>query len=347
MKRTASLVAILLVACMLATPALAAEKLRVVGSWSSLTLYKNLEQPFWTTTLPEAMDGKVETIMTSLDQINIKGAAVLRQMQNGVFDVVHTVVDYVVSDCPELAGLDLPALAPDLETARKVVDAYWPVMELALENTFNAKLLALTPYPAQILFSNVEISGLADLKSKKIRASGWTTAAFLEALGAAGVTISFSEVPQSLQRGVVEGAVTGSLSGYNAGWGEVTSYLYPLPIGGWDYVMTVISLDRWNQFSAEEQAQIEKLVKDKLETPGWAVTNEETNMGIYCLTGMEECTCGDPADLNLVEVQPGDFELSRKILVETVLPAFAEEAGAEAAERWNNSIGKVVDLQAK
>jgi len=347
MKGTGKILAILLIALIFAAPAIGAEKLRVVGSWSNLTLYKNLEKPFWTETIPQALDGKVETIMTSLDQVNIQGAAVLRQMQNGVFDVVHTVVDYVVSDCPELAGLDLPALAPDLETARKVVDAYLPVMTQALEKTFNAKLLAITPYPAQILFTNVKISGLSDLKGKKIRASGWTTSAFIEALGAAGVNISFSEVAQSLQRGVVEGAVTGSLSGYNAGWSEVTSHLYPLPIGGWDYVMTVMNLDRWNQFSADEQAKIEKLIKEQLETPGWAVTEEETQKGIDLLTGLEKSATGIKADLTLVEIKPSDVELSRKILVETVLPAFAKQAGAEAAARWNETIGKVVDLEAK
>jgi TRAP-type C4-dicarboxylate transport system substrate-binding protein len=48
-----------------------------------------------------------------------------------------------------------------------------------------------------------------------------------------------------MQRGVVDGAVTGSLSGYSAGWGEVSSYVYPLPIGGWDYVIGTISLKTW------------------------------------------------------------------------------------------------------
>ena len=34
------------------------QKIRVVGSWSSLSLYKALESPFWITTLPEAIMGR-------------------------------------------------------------------------------------------------------------------------------------------------------------------------------------------------------------------------------------------------------------------------------------------------
>ncbi len=345
MKKLRNVLSFLMIFALVATPALAGQTLRVVGSWSNLTLYKNLERPFWTETVPEALGEDTEIIMTSLDQVNITGAAVLRQMKMGVFDVVHTVADYVVSDCPELAGLDLPALAMDLETARKVVDAYKPVMDEALQESFDVKLLAVTPYPAQILFSNENIGSLNDLNGKKIRASGWTTSQFIEALGAAGVTISFSEVAQSLQRGVVDGAVTGSLSGYNAGWGDVTKFIYPLPIGGWDYVMSVISLNTWNSMSKEQQEKLQALILEEMEVPGWAVTEEETQMGIYCLTGSEKCT-STPADLDLIEVNPADVELSREILVEKVLPAWAVEAGPEAVRKWNETIGAVVGLEA-
>ncbi|MCK5517154.1 MAG: hypothetical protein KAI39_09795, partial [Desulfobulbaceae bacterium] len=64
------------------------DQLRVVGSWSSLTLYKNFEKPFWTETVPKELG--LKTTMTSLGQVKLKGPAVVRQMDMGVFDVVHT-----------------------------------------------------------------------------------------------------------------------------------------------------------------------------------------------------------------------------------------------------------------
>lgn len=334
----------LMVLLMVSVVQAAPDQLRVVGSWNSLTMFKNFEKPFWTEVVPNEMG--IKTSMTSLSQVKLKGPAVMRQMRTGVFDVVHTVADYVVSDSPALAGLDLPAMADDLTQARKIVEAYRPVMEEYLAKDFEVKLLSVIPYPAQVLFCRDKISGLDGLKGKKIRASGWTTSEFVTALGATGVTLSFSEVPQALQRGVVDCAITGSLSGYSAGWGEVTKYVDPLPMGGWDYVIGTIALSTWNQFSPEEQAKLMALVKTKLEDPAWKVTAKETDEGIACLTG-KECPYGDPGKLEVIAVSSGDREKTHQILANNVLKAWAEKVDATTIEKWNNSIGKVVGLKAE
>jgi TRAP-type C4-dicarboxylate transport system substrate-binding protein len=320
------------------------DELRVVGSWNSLTLFKNFEKPFWTETVPKELG--IKTSMTSLGQVNLKGPAVVRQMSMGVFDVVHTVADYIVSDSPDLAGLDLPGVTTDIETAKKTVEAYRPALEKYLEKDFDVKLLSVIPYPAQVLFCRVPIAGLDDLKGKKVRASGWTTSEFVSALGATGVTMSFSEVPQSLQRGVVDCGITGSLSGYSAGWGEVSKYIYPLPVGGWDYVVGMMSMKTWNSLSKEQQDKLQTLVHDQLEEPGWAVTAKETQEGIDCLTG-KTCSHGEPQ--NLIEVAVTDEAKARvkQVLVDNVLPALAEKVSPGTIATWNETIGKVVGIQAK
>ena len=339
-----SLVSAALLVALTASLAVSAEKnFRVVGSWSNLTMYKQFEEPFWTKELPEATDQQLTASMTNLGQIGFGGAAVLRQLGRGTFDVVHTVINYVVSDSPELAGLDFPVLAPDLDLAYEVTEAYRPIIDKYLQENFNAKLLSIVPYPAQVLFSRVEIGGLDDLQGKKIRASGWTTARFLDAAGAAGVTLSFSEVPQSLQRGVVDGAVTGSLSGYSAGWGEVSNYIYPMPIGGWDHVIGVMNLDTWNSLTTEQQEQIQALITEKLENPGWEVTLKETREGIECLTG-QDCPYGAPNNLTEVPVTDEDLEKARELLVNDVIPAWANTVNPEVVREWNESIGKIVDI---
>lgn len=321
----------------------AQREFRVVGSWNNLTMYRQLEEPFWTKALPEATDGQLTATMTSLGQIGFGGAAVLRQLGRGTFDVVHTVADYVVSDSPELAGLDFPVLAPDIELAYEVAQAFRPVLDKYLEKNFNAKLLSIVPYPAQILFSRVPISGLDDLRGKKIRASGWTTAKFLDAAGATGVTLSFAEVPQSLQRGVVDGAVTGSLSGYSAGWGEVSNYVYGLPIGGWDHVIGVMNLETWRSLTPAQQKQLQTLIIEKVEKPGWQVTDKETRQGIECLTG-RECPHGKPNNLTEVKVSEADLAKSRELLIQHVMPAWAQTVNPTVVNEWNETIGKKVDI---
>lgn len=323
----------------------APKKLRVVGSWSSLSLYKEYEKPYWKKEFKkEFADTKVR--LSSLGQVKLKGAAVYRELSKGVFDVVSTVGGYVVSDSQTIAGLDFPAIANDIKTAKEVVKAYSPILDEALKKDFNAKLLTVVPYPSQVLFCKEEVSSLADLKGKKVRASGWTVAEFLDGVGATGITMSYSEVPQSLQRGVIDCAVTGGLSGYSSGWGEVSEYLYPLPIGGWAYVVTAMNMDTWNSFSKEEQKRLVNSINAKITNPAWVKTDYETSEGEKCLTN-QECSYGKANKMKLVKVNEADRALSKKVLIENVIPKWTQKVSPEVVKAWNESVGKIVNIEAK
>jgi len=323
----------------------APSKLRVVGSWSSLSLYKEYEKPFWKKEFTKEFPG-TKVRLSSLGQVKLKGAAVYRELSKGVFDVVSTVGAYVVSDSQTIAGLDFPAIANDLPTAKKVVDAYKKTLDEALQKDFNAKLISVIPYPSQVLFCKEEVTALKDLKGKKVRASGWTVAEFLDGIGATGITMSYSEVPQSLQRGVIDCAVTGGLSGYMSGWGEVSNFLYPLPIGGWAYVVTAMNLDTWNSFSKEEQAKLLKSVDDKITTPAWIKTHYETSEGEKCLTG-QDCSYGKANKMKLVEIHDADRVLSKEVLVNKVIPKWTTKVSPKIVQEWNDSVGKIVNITAK
>jgi TRAP-type C4-dicarboxylate transport system substrate-binding protein len=346
MKRLVRILFVLCLVSLFATPALAFRELSVVATWSNLTLWQKLEQPFWNDILPKASGGQLKAkVVGTLDQINTPGTGLLRQMDDGIFDVVVVCTDYVVSDCGALAGLDLPVMAPDIKSAQKIVDAYRPALDDLFKKYFNAKVLAVCPYPYQILFTNFPMKdGLKSLSGKKIRASGWTTAKFIDALGGTGVTMPFGEVPQSLSRGVVDGAITGSLSGYSAKWHEVTKYLSPLPLGGWDYYVTAINYDVWQEMSPKEQKMFTDLIKKNLERPAWAQAGQEAQMGVDILTGTGTYK-GKAAYMELQKVTPEDIKLAKKILQESVLPAFAKQIKPEEAKQWNETIGKVVGLK--
>lgn len=327
----------------LATPA-AAETLSVVGSWSGLPLHKQYEAPFWTETLPAASNGKIAVELTTHNQMNLGVADVFRLLGDGVYDVGMTVADYAVADAPELEGLDVPLLALTADEARIMVNAARPMVEDIYKDRFNSQVLAIAPYPPQVVFCNADISGLDDLAGKKVRASGRMTAKFLDALGAEGVNISFSEVPGALQKGVVDCAVTGAGSGYSAGWWEVSTHLLPIPLGGWDSVVTAMNLDKWNSLDAETQALIKDQVKANFEDPAWASAQDALVNDIACLTGNGDCASGDARSMTLVEVSDADFAHARDVLVTQVLPDWAERAGGDWAKRWNASVGSVLDV---
>lgn len=340
MKSTISIFA---VTAVLAVPSMA-EDLSVVGSWSSLPLHKEYEAPFWGEKLPAASGGEINVALTTHNQMNLGVGDVYRLLGDGVYDVAMTVADYAVADAPELEGLDVPLLALSADEARVMVDAARPMVADIYRDRFNSHVLAIAPYPPQVVFCNAEIAGLDDLQGKKVRASGRMTAKFLEALGAEGVNVSFSEVPGALQKGVVDCAVTGAGSGYSAGWWEVSTHLLPIPLGGWDSVVTAINIDKWNSLSAENQTLISEQVAAEFETPAWASAQNALVNDIACLTGNGECPSGEARSMTLVQVSDTDFAKARTVLVDEVLPEWAERAGEDWAKRWNESVGAAVGV---
>ncbi|MFK7859386.1 MAG: TRAP transporter substrate-binding protein [Granulosicoccus sp.] len=334
---------ILAVSAALALPA-SADELSVVGSWSSLPLHNEYEAPFWNETLPAASEGKLSVSLTTHNQMNLGIADVYRLLGDGVYDVAMTVADYAVADAPELEGLDVPLLALTADDARAMVDAARPMVMDIYRDRFNSQLLAIAPYPPQVVFCNAEIASLNDLKGLKVRASGRMTAKFLEALGAEGVNVSFSEVPGALQKGVVDCAVTGAGSGYSAGWWEVSTHLLPIPLGGWDSVVTAMNLDKWNSLDAGLKTLINEQIATEFEDPAWASAQGALVNDIACLTGNGECPSGEARSMTLVDVSDADFDNARTVLVDQVLPEWAERAGAEWAERWNAEVGSVVGV---
>ncbi len=322
-----------------------AEELSVVGSWSGLTLHKKYEAPFWNETLPEATGGELTANLTTHDQMGISGGDVFRMLGQGVFDVGMTVADYAVADSAPLEGLDVPLVATDAATAKAAVDAYRPMVDEIYKDVFNAKVLAIAPYPPQVVFCNADVKSLEDLKGKKIRASGRMTAKFLEALGAEGVNVSFGEVPGALQRGVVDCAVTGAGSGYSAGWWEVSTHLMTIPLGGWDPVVTAINYDRWNSLSEKLQGELQTAISEKFEAATWADAQGALEADIACLTGNGECPYGDARSMTLVTPSDADIAKAKEVLITKVLPDWAERAGGDWGKRWSDSVGKVTGVQ--
>lgn len=335
--------AILVATTALAAPAMA-ENLSVVGSWSSLPLHSQYEAPFWTSTLPEASNGGITVELTTHNQMGLGLGDIYPLLGQGVYDVAMTVADYAVADAPELEGLDVPLVALTADEARAMVDAARPMVDDIYATRFNAKVLAIAPYPPQVVFCNHEITNLADMEGLKVRASGRMTAKLLEALGAEGVNVSFSEVPGALQNGVVDCAVTGAGSGYSAGWWEVSTHLLPIPLGGWDSVVTAMNMDKWNSLSAENQTLIQEQIVSGFEDPAWASAQGALDNDIACLTGTGDCASGEVRDMTLVAVSDEDFAKARDVLTGEVLPAWAERAGADWATRWNASVGAVVGV---
>jgi TRAP-type C4-dicarboxylate transport system substrate-binding protein len=319
--------------------------LKVVGAWGNLSQYKNFEQPFWTREIPEKSKGAITAEITPFNEMGLKGAEIFRLMRLGVIDFGSTVLGYVAADDARNEAIDLAGLAPDVDTARRISDAYRPVYDRFYRERFGIQVLAIWPYPAQVIFCNGPISGLEDLRGKKVRTGNRTLAEFVEAFGGTGVTMSFSEVVPALQNKVVDCAITGTLSGNAAKWYEVTTHLYALPVG-WSQVMHAVNLKTWERLPAAVRDFLLREIRD-LEDRIWKAMDEETRQGIDCNIGRDSCTMGSKGKMTLVPVSDRDRELLGRVLREVVVPKWAARCGAECVQEWNATVGAIVGITAK
>ncbi len=317
--------------------------LNAVGTWSSLTNFQKHEEPFFNERLNAASGGNIVGKIQSQSGLGLKGFEIMRLVKNGVFDFAFGLPGYVAAENAIFEGADLSSLTQDIDTQRKVSDAYYPTLETAFADIYNAKLLMLYPFPSQTLWCNGEVNGIADLDGKKIRVYSTTLGDFVEGVGGTSVTVAFSEVIPALEKGVVDCAITGTMSAYTAKWNQVATHAYTLRVG-WGLAFGAMNMDKWNSLSADQQALMQTEIA-ALTDAMWAETATEDDVAISCITG-GECSVGEPGSMTLVEPSEADLALRDTIATDVVLARWAERCGAECAANWNETVGPILGLTA-
>lgn len=321
--------------------------MRVLGNFANQLQSSEIEKPFFLN-LGRNTANMFDVQFRTMDEVGLKGFDAMRMLKLGIFDVMALQLGYVSGDEPFVVGVDLPGVAPELATARKVAEAYRTVFAKRLKDNFNSEVVAMWPYPGQIFFCRQAISGLDDLRGKKVRTFTPPMAKFVEFFGGISVTLSFPEVYQGLQRGVIDCAISGSLSGNTSKWFEVSSHLYPLNIG-WGTQAHVVNADYLRRLPAQHRETLLAQFR-KMENELWDLAERTTQDGVNCNTSSGPCKYGVPAKMTLVPVRKGDPERMREAVQKAVLPTWSVECNKrmpDCAQIWNRTAGKIAGYSIK
>lgn len=319
--------------------------LKVVGAWDYLSQYRNFEEPFWSRTISEQSQGQVTAEITPFNQIGLKGTEIIRLMKLGVVDFGTSVLAYGAENDTESEGIDLAGLSPDIKTAQAVVNSYLPVLDAFYQKQYGIKVLAIWPYPAQVIYCKSPLNGLADLKGRKVRVGTRPIGEFVEALGGVSVNIPFGDAYEKIKQGAVDCAITGSLPGNAARFHEVTSYLYPLAVG-WSMTMHSVNLRTWERLDPSVQAFLARGI-DEMNRSIWAATRRETDEGVNCNVGRDPCVLGTKGAMKLVAVSDDDRRLLSNLLRDVVIRRWAQRCAEGCIDDWNRTIGRVTGITAK
>lgn len=331
-----------------AAPALAQDlpktQLKVVGSISSLAPYKDFEVPFWTKTLAEKSKGAISAEIKGFNEMGLKGPEVLRLMSSGALEIGATVLAYLAADDPTNEAVDIAGLITSVEQSRKATEAS-KAMYLTLFQKFGVKLLAAGTYPAQVLYCNAELKGLADVRGRKIRVAGRSQSELIEALGGTPVTMAFGEVVPAMQNKTVDCGITGTLSGNLAKWNEVSTHLLALPLS-WGQIAYAVNVKSWEKMDPRVRSLIETEIKG-MENGIWDAAAYHTEQGYACNAGRDDCKIGTKGKMRVIQPSDADRALLKKIVNEVMIPKWAARCSADCVKGFNDTIGKVMGVVAK
>jgi TRAP-type C4-dicarboxylate transport system substrate-binding protein len=206
--------------------------MRVAGNFSSNKNHVDaIERPFFIA-LPKLMGSSMSVNYNPMDVLGVQAADALRLLRSGTFDVMSVQIGMASRDDPFFEGIDLIGVSTNMDDLKKAVDSYRAAFDERLQKRFNAKVMTLWPFGPQVFYCNKPVKTVDDLKGLKVRSFTPSMAALIQSFGATPVTMQFSEVYPSLQRGVADCGVTSPTSGNSGKWPEVTTHFLPLSVSG-------------------------------------------------------------------------------------------------------------------
>ena len=320
-------------------------RLKIVGGLAGVSQYVRYEEPFWRNHLREVSGGRIQAEISPFDRSGIRAQEMLALMRLGVVPFGTALLAVVSNEEPEFNAVDLPTVNPDMAALRRTVALYRPHLEELLADRYDVELLAIYTYPAQVVFCRDRFTGLSDLAGRRIRTSSVGQSEMFAALGATPVVIPFGETLAAVRSGVVDCAVTGTLSANAIGLHEITTYMHSMAI---TWGLSVFGANRAAWAALPEWART--LIRQEvgtLERQIWDAAEVETVEGFACNAGLPTCTNGRRGDATIVPVSAADQERFFRLLTETVLPGWVRRCGEPCVEAWNTRLAPALGVTAR
>jgi TRAP-type C4-dicarboxylate transport system substrate-binding protein len=215
----------------------------------------------------------------------------------GAFDIGWTLQGYTPGRFPLSGIVEMPFLWSSAQEATRV---FWQLFEElpAVQNEYrDVKVLAIWTHDlGQLYTTSKPVRILEDLRGLKIRAPGPVQTSMLRALGAVPLNMPAGEMYDALERGVVDGLVTGNSAIKSYRLEKLVKHATLAQF----YVATMIvamNQQRYKKLSSEDRTLVDSLTGRRMAMLGAKNYDDEADDGldalkkakanIYQLTGAE------------------------------------------------------------
>ena len=247
-----------------------------------------------------------------------------KSLQIGSNDITQAVGDglvqfaadgFFLGSVPIAGVLRLPMLINSDKEWKMAVAAMEPYLKKGFEKQ-GVVYLGQYRYPQQVIFSNFKIESLADLKGKKIRVTSPEQSEFVKAFGGLPLNLPGTEVPTSLERGVVDGVITASAGGAK-NWHEFLKFNYRFGINYFNSVI-IANRDAFDALPAKSKSALTQAVSAECERIDAEFQEDE----------IKQMEIQKKAGMTIIDAKPSDSSPAIKKLE----PYWSEWAKAKGPE---------------
>lgn len=215
----------------------------------------------WAAEVSKASKGSLQIDMYPGGILGRNPLQQLKLVQDGVADIAWIVLGYTPGRFDDADVVGLPFSTDSAMEASVVLTRMFARNEFA--GFDDLKVLALSATPPVKIHSTSPILVVADMKGKRVRATGDILVKTVNRLGGVPVTLGGGQVAESLSRGVVDATLNnwGFVADFKVN--EVSSNHLNVPLGN-VAVMIAMRKDKFDALPAEAREAIEKHSGDVL-----------------------------------------------------------------------------------
>ncbi|MGE0719313.1 MAG: TRAP transporter substrate-binding protein [Alphaproteobacteria bacterium] len=155
--------------------------------------------------------GQVDVSFHAAGELPYKGPEHLKVTGRGLVEMSEITASMAFGDAPPLVLADLPYLALNDEERKTLRGVMWPEIHAALRKQ-GVEPVSWGAYPPRNVVLRAPISGLDDLKGRKVRTAGGLEAEYVKLWGGAPSFVVWAEVYPATQRGIVDGVLTAAIA---------------------------------------------------------------------------------------------------------------------------------------
>ena len=289
----------------------------------------------------ERTNGQLKIEIIGYPELGIAGPDVLELLANGTLSFAELPAAYTAGDLPAMDMKYLWGMYPDNETFYKATTASIPDLDRLIEERTGGGVtiyqLWRVPENEIFFFSKEPIENLEDFDGLKVRSFGGALSDMIDGMGSEAQWVAFTEVYTALERGILDGGVTGANAAYGQRWYEVADYMAgPLPL--FTVENATFNYDVWEEIPEDfQQILIEEGAIYELEF--FRVTPILSSLGIPKL--LDEGMIYTPFN---EEIKKHLFE---EVALNYVIPQWVNRVGGydtEAVQLFNKNVGPVAGI---